>query len=811
MKKRILSFFLAAMMIFSLCAVSVPYVSAAEMKASEKCVTLIKDMEGFIEKPVYDYSQYSVGYGTACNRDDYPNGITKAQADRLLRTELEKINTTVNNFAKKHGLSLTQQQFDALVSFTYNVGSNWTNSSTVRNMIIQGARGNDIIYAFTLWCAADKTILPGLVNRRLAEANLYLNGIYSKNPPANYRYVQFDSNLESAVSNIKIQGYDANQTDAIRAVPSKAGYRFLGWYTAAQGGEWVTKLDASTPGMLYAHWQLADSTDLSGCPASYVRYAGEGQPLYDNPNGNQIKLLNSGTKLDIVADYLDNGGVKWGKTAEGWVKLNEIPNATDTAQGQAVNMTVTVTTSGVNIRQGPGTTYPKAGKANKGQQLQLTRVQQGGMYHWGQFSGGWICLDYTDYDLVSLENDSNADKVTATGVIINASKLNVRAQPGTNSAKVGSYSKGDKVTITLQHKVGNAIWGKTEKGWISLYYVKLDTASEQPQPDATTPTEPGTPTTPEQNEVIATGKIVDCNTLRIRAGAGTNHAQIGSVAKGTKVSFYEMVVVGSQIWGRMDKGWICMTYVSLDRGDGDNTSTTGTITNCSKLNVRAGAGTMYAKVGTLTRGTKVDILETAQVGNVTWGRVAKGWISLFYVKLDGKLPESLGNTQTPTTPTDPATPTEPAGGDQTGTGDNTQQGTPDTPQNKLKTGVITRTAQLRVRQNPSADSKQVGTLKQGDRVVILETAQVGNATWGKTEKGWIHMFYVQLDSKELPAGSIVRTVTTTLRIRAGAGTNYEAVGTYLRGAQVVITAQTTVNGATWGRTDKGWIHMFYVK
>lgn len=828
MKKRILSFFLAAIMIFSLCAVGIPHAMAADMKTSENCISLIKDMEGFTAKPFYDYGQYSVGYGTACKYGEYPNGITKDQADKLLRSELEKIEPKVNEFAKSNGLTLSQQQFDALVCFTYNVGSGWMNSSTLKTAILQGAKGNEIIYAMSIWCNAGGSVLEGLLQRRLVEANLYLNGIYSKNYPSNYRYVIYDNNIASAISTVKVQGYDANQTDSLRAAPSKAGYRFLGWYTEAKGGEWITKLDSATPKKLYAHWQLVDSADLSGCAASYVRYAGDGQIVYANPYGGQVSTLKAGTKLSITADYMDNNGVKWGKISEGnWVKLNETKNSEETVQGQAVNVKVTVTATGVNIRKGPGTSYPKAGTASKGQELQLTRVQQGGMYLWGQFSGGWICLDYTDYEMVVLNSSANSDKVTATGVV-NTDKLNIRAYPGTGSAKVGTYSKGAKVEITMQYKVGGTTWGKTDKGWISLYYVKLTPVTEETKPEATTPTEPAaptepstptepttpttptTPSTPDKTEVIATGKIIDCTSLRIRAGAGTKYPQTGSLAKGTKVSLYEMVVVGSQIWGRIDKGWICMTYVELDRVNPDGTSTSGTIVNCTSLNVRAGAGTMYAKVGKLSRGAKVEILETAMVGNVQWGRIDKGWISLFYVKLDGKLPDSLGSTQTPSGGT-ATTPTEPSDKEDTGTGDDTQQGTTGTTQNQKKTGVITGTAQLRVRQSPSADSKQVGTLKQGDRVVILETARNGNATWGKTEKGWIHMFYVKLDTEEVPEGSIVRTVTTTLRIRAGAGTNYEAVGTYLRGTQVVITAQTTVNGATWGRTDKGWIHMYYVK
>ena len=54
----------------------------------------------------------------------------------------------------------------------------------------------------------------------------------------------------------------------------------------------------------------------------------------------------------------------------------------------------------------------------------------------------------------------------------------------------------------------------------------------------------------------------------------------------------------------------------------------------AQLNVRAGAGTQFAKVGKLNKGTKVEILEYTKVGKATWGRTVHGWISLYYVKLD---------------------------------------------------------------------------------------------------------------------------------------------------------------------------------
>ena len=831
MRKRVLCFLLSAIMIFGIFAMGAPRAAAASpMKASESCIALIKEFEGFSAKAVYDYSQYSIGYGSACNPADYPNGITKTQADKLLREEITELELHLNKFVSKYALLLSQQQFDALVSFTYNLGTNWmNNTSTFRTAVINGQLGNDFIFAITMWCNAGGVINKGLIQRRLAEANLYLNGVYSKDPPSNYHYVLFDNNLESAVSTVKIQGFDANQTDKLRSVPSKTGYRFLGWYDEAEGGEWITTVGSGTGNVtLYGHWQSVNAGNTEGVPAEYVRYASSGQIIYDAPNGFEKKVCKGGEKLSVKADFMDQNGVKWGELSDGtWVNLTKTKESASELPGEAVNLKVVVTANDVNIRKGPGTNYSKVGKANKGQELMLTRVQQGGMYLWGQFSGGWICLDYTDYETAKSENATGSDKVTARGEIINTDKLNIRSRPSASSTKVGQYSKGDMVEITLRQQVGNTTWGKTDKGWISLYYVRLVELEEE-KPPVTEPSQPEdpetdkpetpevTPPTTDKTEVVATGKVVDCTSLRIRAGAGTKYAHVGSLVKGTKVEFYEFVTVGSQMWGRINKGWVCMTYIQLDSNDtgsddtgsGNNgsdttaTNLTGTVYNCTGLNVRAGAGVKYAKVGRLARGTTVQILETTIAGGQKWGRISQGWVCMDYIKLTGN---TSGNSGT-TTPA--PTPTPDTGKEETPSQPEQQ---PEQTQKVNKTGVIIGTTQLRVREKPGTQNKQVGTMNKGDKVVILETTKVGNATWGRTEKGWIHMYYVRLSTAEVPEGAIVRTVTENLNIRAGAGTSYEAIGKYAKGTQVIITAQTKVGNTLWGRTDKGWISMDYVK
>lgn len=814
--KRILSFLLSAVMIFSMFVTTAPHASAAEkLKTSDKGIQLIKNFEGFSAMAYPDNNQYSIGYGTACKVNEYPNGITEAKADELLRKEVAKLETYLDKFATKYGLTFSQHQYDALISFTYNLGTNWmNNTSTFRSAITDKAKGNDLIFAMTMWCNAGGKIHNGLVQRRLAEANLYLNGVYSTKQPSNYKYVLFDNNSDDAVTTVKIQGYDATRTDRIRATPTLAGYRLLGWYTKAQGGEWITTVTSQTPGTLYAHWQKIGDPVGDGVKANYVRYATEGQIVYKAPQGSKSSTLKKNAKLTIVADYLDDYGIKWGRLSKGgWVDLTKTREAQQENQGKEVNLKITVTSSDVNIRKGPGTSFPKNGKAKRGQVLQLTYVQPGGSYLWGQFADGWICLDYTDYEAVIKENSGDANKVTATGVIINTEKLNIRSRPSASSTKVGQYSKGDKVQITLQQKVGSTTWGKTDKGWISLYYVKLtpvegnvtiDPKPTEPKPVEPAPSEPEKPST-DKNEVIATGTVVNCNSLRVRAGAGVKYDQVGSLKGGTKVSIYEMTIAGKQVWGRVSNGWVCMDYVLLDSIDPDEDTPAikkiGVVANCNNLNVRAGAGTKYPVIGKLPAGTQVEILDTTVVGRQNWCRITQGWVCMDYIKVSVGASDGGDKDNKPTTPKPEEKPETPSAPDTA----------PDTtPANKV--GVITGTNTLRVRSKPGVDNKQVGTLKKGDKVVILETTKVGGATWGRIESGWIHMHYVKLNSETVPAGAVIRTVTaSSLRIRAGAGTKYDQVGSYQRGAEIVILEQTKAGGQLWGRTDKGWVCMEYVK
>ena len=117
---------------------------------------------------------WTIGFGTTV----YPNGMkvkkgdtcTEAQAKAYMAHDLKKFETAVNNAVT---VPLSQNQFDALVSLAYNIGTNAFSKST----LMQKLNANDIRGAadqFDVWVNAGGKRMQGLVNRRSKEKQLFL-------------------------------------------------------------------------------------------------------------------------------------------------------------------------------------------------------------------------------------------------------------------------------------------------------------------------------------------------------------------------------------------------------------------------------------------------------------------------------------------------------------------------------------------------------------------------------------------------------------------------------------------------------------
>ena len=193
--KRIISLLLMLALLLGCAVLPAAADAPAAQKTSEQGIQFIKSQEGFSSHKHYDYSQYSIGYGTACGAGDYPNGITVEQADGLLRKALEPVEDKVTKFAETNHLPLSQPQFDALVSFTYNLGHSWLSGCRLSRLLIAGNfTAGDFVNALGVWCHAGSSFLSGLAKRRVRESQMFLYGDYTGTNSTTYCWLRLNAN-----------------------------------------------------------------------------------------------------------------------------------------------------------------------------------------------------------------------------------------------------------------------------------------------------------------------------------------------------------------------------------------------------------------------------------------------------------------------------------------------------------------------------------------------------------------------------------------------------------------------------------------
>ena len=139
------------------------------MNVSQNCVELIKYFEGF-EDTAYlcPANVWTIGYGRTRNVKE-GDRITEPQAERDLLEELEEFKHQVLHSVK---VELTQNELDALTSWTYNLGVGNLNSSTLLKKLNAGSK-DEVPAEMLRWNKAGGKVLAGLTKRREAEAELW--------------------------------------------------------------------------------------------------------------------------------------------------------------------------------------------------------------------------------------------------------------------------------------------------------------------------------------------------------------------------------------------------------------------------------------------------------------------------------------------------------------------------------------------------------------------------------------------------------------------------------------------------------------
>ena len=192
----------------------------------------------------------------------------------------------------------------------------------------------------------------------------------------------------------------------------------------------------------------------------------------------------------------------------------------------------------------------------------------------------------------------------------------------------------------------------------------------------------------------------------------------------------------------------------------------------AKLNVRKGPGTKYAKMGTLSKGAKVEVIT----------KLPSGW---YKIKYKGTYGYVLGKY--------------------------VKLNTPQQDEKVIATGKTT-VSSLNVRSGPSSNYSKLGILTKGTKVEVVERYSNG---WYKIKYkgsyGYVSGAYVSLDGSK---GEVIATGKTTagLNVRSGAGTGYKKIGHLHKGTKVEIVTKLS-NG--WYKikfnSSYGYVSGDYVK
>ncbi|MDQ0254509.1 N-acetylmuramoyl-L-alanine amidase [Evansella vedderi] len=342
-----------------------------------------------------------------------------------------------------------------------------------------------------------------------------------------------------------------------------------------------------------------------------------------------------------------------------------------------------ITASSLNIREQPNTTSRIVGSLTRGTTVEIHERQ--GSWYRIRHNNRWAFI-HSDFVRVT-RTASVSNQIIATGQVT-ASSLNIRNQASTNGRVIGSYTRG--TNVDLYEKIGQWYRVRVNNGWGFIHgdFVQVSNTSS----GAGSSSNSGTNAT----TVIGNGEVT-ATRLNVRDQASTNGRVIGSLTQGSRVEVYEKSGQWYRIrinnnWGFVHGDFLRVTNLQSNSGSSSSTSQvigSGEVT-ATRLNVRDQASTNGRIIGSLDRGTQIDLHE--KVGQ--WYRIrlnnSWGFIHGDFVQVRN----SSNNS-----------------GSGAGSGSNANQNS------TLGTGEVTA-SRLNVRDQASTNGRIVGSLDRGTRVEL---------------------------------------------------------------------------------------------
>lgn len=161
-----------------------------------------------------------------------------------------------------------------------------------------------------------------------------------------------------------------------------------------------------------------------------------------------------------------------------------------------------------------------------------------------------------DTDISSISTIPPTTPQSFTGYVTGTTSLKIRSGPSTNYEEVGRLSKNDAITIYEVQVFGTVKWGRTNQGWVCMDFI------------STSPAVLDQYFNENHTDNFDVGFVQAEGGLRVRNGPGLNYSEVSRLPNGQQVAIFEYQNVAGTTWGRIDRGWISMDYITSELPSG---------------------------------------------------------------------------------------------------------------------------------------------------------------------------------------------------------------------------------------------------
>ncbi|USS88183.1 SH3 domain-containing protein [Fructilactobacillus hinvesii] len=435
------------------------------MKTGIKGINLIKEIEGLRLHAYYDLGGVlTIGYGHTNNTASagtypvYPGEtITEDQAILILKADLVTYESAVNNAVTR---KITQNQFDALVSFTYNLGAGTLYSSDLLKYVNEG-NFNAAANEFQYYCHGNGKVIPGLVRRRSAEKALFLD-----NSSDNYSSQTIYKNkaIDKMINWMKERLGKVTYSMTYRNGPNSYDCSSAVYHALVAGGFLPVGSNGNTDSEFGAlernGWSIVSKSQdgrvhplrgdifIWGVRGASTGAFGHTGIFYDDNDNiihcnygyNGITINN----YDNIWNYNDNPEA----TIYRYTGNNNIPQHSNDVTPASGTYTFKQTT---NIRTSPSLSSTIVGQYTAGESV---------IYNGKLNVNGYTWLRYISYSGRTLYVASLNGNISSSnsGTYVFNQTTNIRTAPNTSSEIVGQFQAGDTVNYNNIIHSGGYSW-----------------------------------------------------------------------------------------------------------------------------------------------------------------------------------------------------------------------------------------------------------------------------------------------------------------------------------------------------------------